>query len=319
VVSVRVIIDTDPGIDDAHAILYLAAAPEVEIVAIGSAHGNVSSAQSAANALCVLAQAGRTEVPVAIGAARPLAQPVETAEFIHGHDGLAGVSTPTPGVEPVGESAAAQIVRLARANPGELTVLALAPLTNLALAYLLEPELPTLLRSVVVMGGALAVPGNITPFAEANIWHDPEAADLVFDAGFDLTLAALDVTGLASADRSWLAMLANIDDGRARFATTLLKHYTEVYTTLFGHEACTLHDPLAAAIAVDPGLATYADYRLAVELGRGATRGQLLADRRGMTDEQLNNPIGTARRPARVALSADVPVFFDRLLAAFRP
>jgi purine nucleosidase len=316
---VRVIIDTDPGIDDALAIFYLAATPSVEIVAIGSAHGNVSAAQSAANALSVLAQAGRLDVPVAVGAARPLAQPIETAEFIHGDDGLAGMSRPTPGVEPVAGSAAEQIVRLARANPGELTVLALAPLTNLALAYLLEPELPTLLRSVVVMGGALAAPGNITPFAEANVWHDPEAADLVFGAGFDLTLAALDVTEQASADHAWLAMLADIDDGRARFATALLKHYTEVYTNLFGHEACTLHDPLAAAIAVDPGLATYATHRLAVELSRGATRGQLLADRRGMTDEQLNNPIGADRRPVRVALTADVPVFFERLLTALRP
>jgi purine nucleosidase len=316
---VRVIIDTDPGIDDALAILYLAATPGVQIVAIGSAHGNVSATQGAANALCVLAQAGRTDVPVAVGAARPLAQPLETAEFIHGVDGLAGRSTPTPATRPVTESAAEQLVRLARAHPGELTLLALAPLTNVALAYLLEPDLPALLRSVVVMGGALAVPGNITPFAEANIWHDPEAADLVLGAGFQLTLAALDVTEQASADSAWLATLASIDDARARFATALLKHYTEVYTTLFGQDVCTLHDPLAAAIAVDPGLATYAEYRVAVELGRGATRGQLLADRRGMTDERLNNPIAADRCPVRVARTANIPVFLERLLIALTP
>lgn len=315
----RVIIDTDPGIDDALAIFYLAATPGVEIVAVGSVHGNVSAAQGASNALCVLAHAGRTDVPVAIGAARPLAQPVETAQFIHGHDGLAGYSNPPAGIQLVTESAAEQIVRLARAHPGELTVLALAPLTNLALAYLLEPDLPALLRSVVVMGGALVVPGNITPFAEANFWHDPEAADLVLGAGFELTLAALDVTEQASADSAWLATLASIDDGRARFATALLKHYAEVYTALFGHETCALHDPLAAAIAVDPSMATYVDFRIAVELGRGATRGQLLADRRAMTDERLNNPIRGDRRPAKVAVTADIAKFLDRLLTALRP
>jgi purine nucleosidase len=317
---VRVIIDTDPGIDDALAILYLAAATQVEIVAVGSVHGNVPAPQGAANALCVLEHAGLDSVPVAVGARRPIAQGLRTAEFVHGHDGLAGHATPTTH-QPVAESAAEQLVTLARRYPGELTLLALAPLTNIALACLIEPDLPDLLRSVVVMGGALGVPGNITPHAEANFWHDPEAADLVLAAGFDnLTLAGLDVTEQASPDPTWLASLANIDDPRARFASALLTHYADVYSTLFGHRACSLHDPLAAAIAVDPGLATYRELPVAVELGGTTTRGQLLADLRGMTDDDhVAGMIGADRRPVKIATTADIPMFLNRLLAALQP
>jgi purine nucleosidase len=317
---VRIIIDTDPGIDDALAILYLAASHDVEIVAVGSVHGNVPAEQGAANALRVLELAGLAEVPVAVGARRPLAQPLRTAEFVHGQDGLGGHAGEPARARPVAESAAEQLVRLARANPGELTLLALAPLTNVALACLLEPELPRLLRSVVIMGGALNVPGNITAHAEANIWHDPEAADLVLSAGCtNLTLATLDVTEGASADAAWLAGLAEIDDPRARFASALLDFYAGVYTNLFGHEACTLHDPLVAALALDPDLATYTSAPLAVELTGTHTRGQLVADLRGMTsDDNVRSSISAKRCPARIADTVDVPEFMDRLLNALR-
>ncbi|MFE5123611.1 nucleoside hydrolase [Streptomyces sp. NPDC056669] len=180
------VIDTDPGVDDTWAILFLAAQPDVEIVAVGAAHGNVPTAVAAANALRVLDVAGLDQVPVAVGHPAPLQQSLRTAEFVHGEDGLGGKAGPASPREVSPESAAEQLVRLARQRPGELTLLALAPLTNIVLALRLEPSLPRLLRRVVFMGGAFHVAGNVSAWAEANSAHDPEAAEEVLRAGFDL-------------------------------------------------------------------------------------------------------------------------------------
>jgi purine nucleosidase len=317
---VRIILDTDPGIDDSLAMLYLAAQPEVEIVAVGSVHGNVSAPQAADNALRVLAIAGLDDVPVAVGAHRPLAQELRTSEFVHGADGLAGVAGPPPQRRPVDGSAAEQLVRLARANPGELSVLALGPLTNIALAVMLEPQLPNLLRSLHVLGGALGVPGNITAHAEANIWHDPEAADLVFDAGFgNLTLVGLDVTETARADGAWLDALAEVGSPRAQFASALLAYYSAFYSNMFGFRTCTIHDPLAAALLVDPSLATYRDVAVSVELNGTHTRGQLVSDwRKIMVDTHIKSDAGKGRKPVRAAAEVDAETFLTRLFEALK-
>jgi purine nucleosidase len=315
---VRIVLDTDPGIDDALAILYLAAHQQVEIVAVGSVHGNVPAPQAADNALRVLELAGLNTVPVAIGARHPLAQPLHTAEFVHGHDGLGGHAGPPPVGRPIRESAAEQLVRLARRHPGELTLLALGPLTNIAVALLLEPELPHLLRSVIVMGGALTVPGNITPSADANSWHDPEATDLVLGAGLPLTLIGLEVTEAARANQAWLDKLAAIDSPRARFATKIVRHYADFYAAMFGRREATLHDPLAAAIALDPALATYRRLAVAVELTGTHTRGRLIADLRPIVNAtHIESPISD-RHPVDVALTADADTFLTRLLEALR-
>lgn len=316
----RIILDTDPGVDDALAILYLAANSDAEIVAVGSVHGNVPAPQGAANALWLLELAGLPSVPVAVGAARPLAQALQTAEFVHGEDGLGGRSGPPAAAQPTAESAAEQLVRLARAHPGELTLLALGPLTNIALAVLLEPELPRLLRRVVVVGGALNTPGNVVPYAEANVWHDPEAADLVFAAGFeDLTLVGLDVTEAARADEQWLAAVAALEGPWARTATALLKHYVDFYESMVGSRVCTLHDPLAAVIALDPQLATYRLLALEVELRGAHTRGQVVADLRQISsDAPILSTIAQGRHPIKVAETVDAERFLGRLLAALR-
>jgi purine nucleosidase len=315
---VRIVLDTDPGIDDALAILYLAARPEAEIVAVGSVHGNVPAPLAAVNALRVLELVGLQHVPVAVGARRPLAQPLHTSEHVHGPDGLGGRAGRPPHTRPTSESAAEQLVRLARAEPGELTLLALGPLTNLALALLLEPELPGLLRSVVVMGGGLATPGNITAHAEANVWHDPEAAELTVDAGFEnLTLVGINVTETVPAGPDWLAAVSALDGPRAGFAAGLLDHYADFYAARFGHRACILHDPLAAAIMLDPDLATYRDMVLAVELRGAHTRGQIVADlRQTSSDAHADSAIAPGRALVRVADTVDADAFLSRMFAA---
>lgn len=187
-------VDCDPGIDDAVALAYLAARPEVEIVGIGAVFGNNAVDVTAQNALRLLDLYDRPDVPVAVGATRPLVQEPRLAGHVHGGNGLGDVKLPDPVRAPVPETAAELLVRLVRENPGEIDVLAVGPLTNLALALGLEPRLPALVRRLVVMGGAVEVPGNVSSHAEANIANDPEAAEAVFAAGFDLDIVALDIT-----------------------------------------------------------------------------------------------------------------------------
>lgn len=182
------------GIDDAIAVLYLASRPHVSIVAAGSVHGNTPADLAAGTLLRVLTMAGLADVPVALGAARPMARPAHFAAEVHGDDGLGNTVDGTAQGAVTGESAPEQIVRLARSAPGRYDLLATGPLTNLGIALLLEPELPRLIRSVVVMGGAASACGNKTPLAEANIWHDPEAAKLVLNAAWPVTMVGLDVT-----------------------------------------------------------------------------------------------------------------------------
>ncbi|CAL9575048.1 Pyrimidine-specific ribonucleoside hydrolase RihA [Actinosynnema sp. ALI-1.44] len=246
---------------------------------------------AAENALRVLDLARLTHVPVAVGAHQPLIQPLHTAEFVHGPDGLGGHAGPASPRRPVAESAAEQLVRLARAHPGELTVIALGPLTDIALATMLEPTLPSLIRALTVMGGAVTVPGNITPYADANTWHDSEATDIVLRAGYNLTLVGLDTTETARADATWLTRLADLDTPKARYATKILTHYADVYATLIGEKVCTLHDPLAVAITLDPTLATHRDLVLGVELTGTHTRGQIVADLRALArDTNIEAP-----------------------------
>jgi purine nucleosidase len=193
-------------------------------------------------------------------------------------------------------------------------------LTNIALAVLLEPDLPKLLRSVVVMGGAVTVPGNITPYADANFFHDPEAADLVLGAGFpDLTLVALDATEQARAGAEWLSAVRALPGARAKFASALLEHYAGFYSRMFGTTSCTMHDPLAAAIMLDPKLATYRELPLAIELTGTHTRGQVLSDQRPIaSDEYIAAETNIGRHPVKIAESVDVKRFLEQMYEALK-
>jgi len=308
----RIVVDADPGIDDALALYYLRAQPDTEVVAIGTVHGNVPVEVATANALRLTERLG-IEAPVAKGAARPLAQPLMTAEDVHGADGLGGHAGDDPATTHTDESAAEQLARLARANPGQLSLLAIGPLTNVALALQIEPRLPELLDKVVVMGGALNVPGNITSYAEANFWHDPEAADLVLQAGFeDLTIVGLDVTMASHVPGEWLEALP-----RDNYARRFLRFYADFYESFLGKAGFVPHDPLAAAIMLQPDLATYVEDRFAIELTGRYTRGALVADQRFLAEgSPFGRDIATERTTARYAVTADNELFLDQLRRA---
>jgi purine nucleosidase len=185
---------------------------------------------------------------------------------------------------------------------------------------LLEPDLPKLLRSVVVMGGGVTVPGNITPYAEANFYHDPEAADLVFGAGFeDFTLVGLDVTEQSRVGEEWLTAVGALPGARAEFANGLLEHYAGFYSRMLGITTCTLHDPLAAAVMLDPKLATYREMPLAIELAGAHTRGHVVSDQRLLAnDAYIASGVHADRVPVKVAETVDVPRFLEQMYEALK-
>jgi purine nucleosidase len=306
------LLDCDTGVDDALAILY-AAGHGADLRACTVTHGNVPVDVGTRNTLTVLDVAGLGDVPVFRGAARPMAQPLMTAEHVHGQDGLGDAGVPPSDRAVSGDLAAVEIVRLARQSPGRLTLVAIGPLTNIGLALLLEPELPQLVERVVVMGGAVGVAGNASETGEANIWHDPEAAALVVGAPWDVLFVGLEITMQTALTQQALTRIATSDSPRARLAWRIMQRYLDVYEPSLGERTCILHDPLAIALAMEPGLASYRTLHAFVECGQGRTRGMLVGDLRGYHPDP-DDP----RAPGviRIVESLDTAAFHERFLAA---
>jgi inosine-uridine nucleoside N-ribohydrolase len=276
----KVIFDTDPGVDDAMALYFALAHPGIDVIGITTTFGNVTVAQAAINALYLTRIAGVTTIPVTQGVAAPLciAAPVPPAH-IHGADGLGNLLERAPIQAALDPRTSAQfIVDMARAHPGEITLVAVGPLGNLALALAIEPRLPQLLREVILMGGAVLEPGNVSAVAEANIANDPHAAAQVFAANWKLTMVGLDVTHRVILP---LALFKKIADKQQHLATTTLyqavSFYADFYSGLYPHVArihgCFGHDVLAFLYLVQPELFGMAQGRVSV-LTEGPFQGQ---------------------------------------------
>lgn len=309
-----ILFDVDTGIDDALAILYALRSPEARVVACGTVRGNVSSDQAAVNTLRVLEVAGHPSIPVAVGCDHPLIEPQSSAGWVHGDDGLGNTEQPAPRGKPTGEHAVDQMLRLTREHPGEITIVAVGPLTNLATALAKDPSFAERVGRVVIMGGTVAAPGNIGPATEANIRHDPEAAKSVFAAGWPLTMVGLDVTMQTFLTAAMADELRRSDDEVARFAAEISDFYLGAYERFLGERKCALHDPLAVAAALNLPILTTEKMYVEVETEGNYTRGMTVGDRR-----ILINPEMTVAEPnVDVALHVDAPKFernlMDRLM-----
>lgn len=308
--------DCDTGIDDALALAYLLASPEIDLVGIGTVSGNVSAEQAAANTLGLLALAGRTDIPVAIGAHDHLTRAFDGGvPHIHGGNGVGDIALPPAASAPVPESAADLLVRLSREHSGGLEIVTVGPLTNVALAVGADPGLPSRISAVTTMGGAALAPGNVTAVAEANIWNDPEAAQQAISADWDLALVPLDVTLENSLDESDRQRLLNADAPLANALGAMLDVYFDFYIPFYGTRSCALHDPLAAAIAVGGVRAVNAPaVAIAVDTTDGPGRGQTICDLRGQRLGAVDQP----GQRTRVVLATGEPLgphLVDRILA----
>ncbi len=246
-----IIIDTDPGIDDAMAIYYALAEPEIDLLALTTVFGNVTGPEAARNARALLEVAG-VSIPVAAGAGRPLVRaPPPHPYHVHGRSGLGGLSLPEPTRAVAPEPAPALLARLCAERPGKITIVALGPLTNLAVALETHPEIAQHAGRVVVMGGAVRRRGNITPHAEANLWQDPHAAARVLAAGWPMTLVGLDVTTTVILAPERLAGVAALAPRCGRALVQAAEVYFRFHAEALGLEGCHFHDPTAVMAAVE--------------------------------------------------------------------
>ncbi len=281
----KVIYDTDPGVDDAMALYYALAHPAIDVVGITTTFGNVTVEQAAINALYLTAIANHP-VPVTRGVQKPWVKSGEAPpDHIHGADGLGNLPVRLPTQNQLDPRASAQfIVDMARAYPGEITLVAVGPLGNLAAALKLEPGLPGLVREVILMGGAVQEPGNVSPVAEANIWNDPHAADQVFTAGWKLSMVGLDVTHQVILP---VALFKKIAAHHRHPATDTLLHavdfYAGFYSGIYPHVAkihgCFGHDVLAFIYLTHPHLFTTERGRIRVAID-GLAQGQTMMHRK---------------------------------------
>jgi purine nucleosidase len=338
--TVPLILDVDTGIDDSLALLYAAASPEADLVGVTCVSGNIDAHQVAVNTLAVLELAGRQDVEVALGREVPLERPLETTPETHGPRGIGYAELPPPG-RPLSERNGVDLILEATAaRPGEVTLVTLGPLTNVAVALQRDPSLAGRLRRLVIMGGAYGAQGNTTPTTEWNIHCDPEAARIVFRAWADAVATdptirrplalGLDVTEQARIDPEHVVRLARRagsepDDSLGlsanadpmaptrsvasnpvvRFLADALRFYFEFHRAYDGFYGAFIHDPLVVAAALDPRLVESAALYVDVETRGELTTGMTVADRRRLTGQPPNLDVATA---------ADVATFLDRLI-----
>ncbi|MFC4700250.1 nucleoside hydrolase [Glaciecola siphonariae] len=260
----KIILDTDPGIDDTMAIFFALQAPELEVLGLTTVFGNVPAQMSAKNALSLI-ELAEVDIPVCLGAAMPHVGPESSyAYFVHGDDGLGNINHPEPKGQLDPRSSAQFIVEMARKYPGEVTLVAVGPLSNLALALKLEPQLPKLIKAVNIMGGAAFVPGNVTPVAEANIWNDAHAAEIVFGASWPINMFGLDVTYDLPFSPDFTSQLAEQNPKLGGFVQQTSKFYTEFYSQGKDETVCYFHDAFPLAYMLDETLFTMTEGHLRV-------------------------------------------------------
>jgi inosine-uridine nucleoside N-ribohydrolase len=310
----RAIIDTDPGIDDAFAILLAVNSPELKLEAITVVPGNVDGKQGLENALKIVSLANRCDIPVAGGAHHPLAQKLITAQFWHGPNGLAGVELPASKCTADKRFGPDLIIETIHKYPHEVTLIPVGPLTNIALAVSKDPAIVPLVKNVVIMGGSITG-GNVNGAAEANIYGDPEAAAIVFNAGWMVTMVGSDVGERTIMTRKYLSELQSQHGPESDFVSQLADFYL-TRSEKSGYPGAAMYDPLAVATAIDPTLVTLQAMHVDVETRGEFTRGETVANRMGSNENNVLHGdhyeiegVIDLKPNARVATASDAPRF----------
>jgi purine nucleosidase len=305
-VRTPIILDCDPGHDDAIALLLALASPEVDVLGVTTVHGNQTLEKTTANALRVLDLAGRADIPVAPGADRPLVRELTVASHVHGDSGLDGPALPPPTRAPLAEGAVDFMARTIASSPVPVTLVPTGPLTNIAL--LLERTGGANVGRIVLMGGAIAE-GNMTPAAEFNIWADPEAAAAVFRAGVDTTMIGLDVTHRAVTTPELQDRLRAAGEVGA-FVADLVDFFAVYHRETYGWDGAPIHDAVAVAQVIRPGIVTTLARNVEIELESELCRGRTVVDRWRRTGRAPN---------AEVGIDLDTGAFFELLAERVGP
>jgi inosine-uridine nucleoside N-ribohydrolase len=300
-----IVLDCDPGHDDALAILLAAADPSLELLAITTVAGNQSLDKTTFNARQICSVAGIRGVPIAAGCDRPLVRSRIASPEIHGESGLDGPAFGAPSVPIDPRHAVEVILEASRAHEG-LVLIPTGPLTNVATALARDPDLAQRLRRIVLMGGAIGL-GNVTPAAEFNIAADPEAARAVFESGVPITMVPLETTHQALATPAVIDRIAALDFPLARVCVELLGFFAETYLRVFGFAAPAVHDPCAVARVIDPSLVPTQRMRVDIETAAEFSYGRTVCDLYGVTGREANAEVGTG---------LDVERFWDLLIGA---
>jgi inosine-uridine nucleoside N-ribohydrolase len=281
----KIIFDTDPGSDDALALMLALNSPELDVRAITVVPGNVTAAQGLENALRMVSLANRCDIPVAGGAQHPLFQKLITAEFWHGKNGLANVELPPSRCKVDGRFGPDLIIQMVHAAPREMTLVPVGPLTNIAMAVLKDPSIVPLVKEVVLMGGSIGG-GNVNAAAEANIYNDPEAAQIVFQAGWPVTMVGLDVGDKTLLSNKYLDQLGTTHGPINDFIYSVAKYLIGL-SAKFGSPGTPMYDPLAVGVAIDSTLVKAPEMHVDVETKGEFTRGETVANRHGYVEHNV--------------------------------
>lgn len=302
----KIIIDSDPGQDDAIAILAALAEPSLDVLGITTVAGNVSVQQTSRNALQLCELAGRTDIGVYQGAEGPLAKALVTAEHVHGQSGMDGPDLPPPQTRVRTQQAVPFIIQqLQQAEAGSITLCALGALTNIALALQEAPQIVRKMKRLILMGGGFFEGGNVTPCAEFNFFVDPQAAQMVLDAGLDVTLLPLDVTHQTKVPRAFIHRLRELGTPAARACAELLEEHQKFDMGKFGGEGGPLHDPNVIAYLLQPYIYAGKRVNVVVDTRPGLTNGMSVVDWWGVSGRAAN---------ALYVNRVDAAAFFQLLL-----
>jgi purine nucleosidase len=318
-----VIIDTDPGTDDALAILLALNSPEFKVEALTIPAGNVEEWQGLENALKIVSLAGRCDVLVAGGAKHPLNQKLITAQFWHGKNGLANVELPPSKCKADPRFGPDLIIEMIHKYPHEITLIPVGPLTNIALAVSKDPSIAGLVKDIVIMGGSISG-GNVNGAAEANIYNDPEAAQIVFNAGWIVTMVGSDVGERTLITRKYLADLQSLRGPQSDFIAKIADFYLN-RSEKSGYKGAAMYDPLAVGIALDPTLGTLKEMHVDVETKGEFTRGETVANRMGSNENNVLHGdhyeiegVVELKPNARVCMASDADRFLQLFISRIR-